>query len=200
MIKSTKQQLCTLPLSLGYIEGIRPYHKPSILTSSNPEKREWSELIKGEITYDEDADVIVGILDSGVNNAHELLISIIVPCYNVGCYLHQCVASLVSQTYKILKLFLLMMGLLMIQESFVMNTEKRRTHKSYPQANGGLVSARNAGYEAATGDWFCFIDGDDWLDVDMMEKIVHQLGNHADIDVVFWKLVHEVNGHQILVS
>lgn len=68
LIKSTKQQLCTLPLSLGYIEGIRPYHKPSILTSSNPEKREWSELIKGEITYDQDADVIVGILDSGVNN------------------------------------------------------------------------------------------------------------------------------------
>lgn len=73
LIKSTKQQLCTLPLSLGYIEGIRPYHKPSILTSNNTEKREWSELIKGEITYDEDADVIVGILDSGVNNAHELL-------------------------------------------------------------------------------------------------------------------------------
>lgn len=64
LIKSTKQQLSTLPLSLGYIEGIRPYHKPSILTSSNTEKREWSELIKGEITYDEDADVIVGILDS----------------------------------------------------------------------------------------------------------------------------------------
>ena len=73
LIKSTKQQLYTLPLSLGYIEGIRPYHKPSILTSSNPEKREWSELIKGEITYDKDADVIVGILDSGVNNSHELL-------------------------------------------------------------------------------------------------------------------------------
>lgn len=53
--------------------GIGPYHKPSILTSNNTEKREWSELIKGEITYDQDADVIVGILDSGVNNAHELL-------------------------------------------------------------------------------------------------------------------------------
>ena len=70
LIKSTKQQLCTLPLSLGYIEGIRPYHKPSILTSSNTEKREWSELIKGEITYDEDADVIVGILDSGVRKSN----------------------------------------------------------------------------------------------------------------------------------
>ena len=56
-----------------YQLGIGPYHKPSILTSNNTEKREWSELIKGEITYDQDADVIVGILDSGVNNAHELL-------------------------------------------------------------------------------------------------------------------------------
>lgn len=74
LIKATKQQLCTLPLSLGYIEGIRPYHKPSILTSSKPEAREWSELIKGEINYSDDANnVIVGILDSGVNNAHELL-------------------------------------------------------------------------------------------------------------------------------
>ena len=74
LIKATKQQLCTLPLSLGYIEGLRPYHKPSILTSSKPEAREWSELIKGEIFYSDDANnVIVGILDSGVNNAHELL-------------------------------------------------------------------------------------------------------------------------------
>lgn len=74
LIKATKQQLSTLPLSLGYIEGIRPYYQPSILTSSKAESREWNELIKGEITYGEDADqVIVGILDSGVNNAHKLL-------------------------------------------------------------------------------------------------------------------------------
>lgn len=74
LIKATKQQLFNLPLSLGYIEGIRPYHKPSVLTSSKHENREWSELIKGEISYSDDAEnVIVGILDSGVNNAHELL-------------------------------------------------------------------------------------------------------------------------------
>lgn len=74
LIKATKLQLITLPLSLGYIEGIRPYRQPSVLTSSRPESREWNELIKGEITYNDDAEnVIVGILDSGVNNAHELL-------------------------------------------------------------------------------------------------------------------------------
>lgn len=74
LIKASKLQLCSLPLSLGYIESIRPYQEPSILTSTNPENREWSELIKSEVTYCDDAEnVIVGILDSGVNNEHELL-------------------------------------------------------------------------------------------------------------------------------
>lgn len=74
LIKADKQQLSSLPLSLGYIESIRPYKEPSILTSSNPVNREWNELIRNEITYCDDAEnVIVGILDSGVNNEQELL-------------------------------------------------------------------------------------------------------------------------------
>ena len=74
LIRADKQQLCKLPLSLGYIEGIRPYKEPSVLIKTNTENREWSELIKNQITFCDDAEnVIVGILDTGVNNAHELL-------------------------------------------------------------------------------------------------------------------------------
>ncbi|ANR72254.1 S8 family peptidase [Prevotella scopos JCM 17725] len=74
LIGASKQQLCSLPFSLGYIESIRPYKEPSILIGTNTENREWSELIKNQITFCDDAEnVIVGILDSGVNNAHELL-------------------------------------------------------------------------------------------------------------------------------
>jgi len=74
LIGADKQQLSTLPLSLGYIEGIRPYKEPSVLIKTNTENREWSELIKNQITFCDDAEnVIVGILDTGVNNAHELL-------------------------------------------------------------------------------------------------------------------------------
>ena len=126
------------------------------------------------------------------------LISIIVPCYNVGCYLHQCVASLVSQTYKNIEIILVDDGSSDDTGKLCDEYGKKDVRiKVIHKLNGGLVSARNAGYEAATGDWFCFMDGDDWLDVDMMEKIVHQLDTHTDIDVVFWKLVHEVNGQQI---
>ena len=74
LIRAGKQQLRMLPLSLGYIEGIRPYKEPSVLIKTNTENREWSELIKNEITFCDDAEnVIVGILDTGVNNTHELL-------------------------------------------------------------------------------------------------------------------------------
>lgn len=72
--KATKQQLCELPLSIGYIEGVRPYHQPSILIKNRSESREWSELIEGEIQFALDKDSTrIGLLDSGVNNAHKLL-------------------------------------------------------------------------------------------------------------------------------
>ena len=74
LIKATKQQLCELPLSVGYIEGIRPYKQPSILVKSHDESREWSELIKDEIEISINSDSVrVGLLDSGVNNAHDLI-------------------------------------------------------------------------------------------------------------------------------
>lgn len=74
LIQATKPQLRSLPLSLGYIEGIRPYRQPSILVSNDMESREWSELIQEEIIHSDDAEQVqVGILDTGVNNAHKLL-------------------------------------------------------------------------------------------------------------------------------
>lgn len=127
------------------------------------------------------------------------LISIIAPVYKVQeQYLRDCIVSLQNQTYSNIEIILVDDGSpdncgLVCDEFAKKDNRIKVIHKP----NGGLVSARNAGYEIATGDWFCFMDSDDWLDVDMMEKIVHQLDTHTDIDVVFWKLVHEVNGQQI---
>ena len=126
-------------------------------------------------------------------------ISIIAPVYKVQeQYLRDCIISLQNQTYSNIEIILVDDGSPdncgLVCDDFA---KKDNRIKVIHKQNGGLVSARNAGYEMATGDWFCFMDSDDWLDVDMMEKIVHQLDSHTDIDVVFWKLVHEVNGQQI---
>lgn len=76
LVNATKQQLRDLPMALGLIEGIRPYHAPSVLKSSHEESRIWSELIRNEIALTQRQNMQrIGLLDSGVNNAHILLSS-----------------------------------------------------------------------------------------------------------------------------
>lgn len=76
LIKATKQQLQNLPLALGYIESIRMYHQPSLLTFNRETNREWSTLLKENVNFvHDDNPIVVGILDTGVNNEHQLLSS-----------------------------------------------------------------------------------------------------------------------------
>lgn len=76
LIKATKQQLQNLPKALGYIESIRMYHQPSLLTLNRETNREWSTLLKENVNFvHDDNPILVGILDTGVNNEHQLLSS-----------------------------------------------------------------------------------------------------------------------------
>lgn len=74
LIKTNKNVLESLPNHLGYIEGIRRYRQPSILTETHEVNREWNELFSDDINFNiSDDSVCIGILDTGVNNAHKLL-------------------------------------------------------------------------------------------------------------------------------
>lgn len=74
LVRATKQQLTDLPYALGSIESVRPYYQPSVLVKSHDSSRQWSELFKDMVVnYDDTSNTIVGILDTGVNNRHELL-------------------------------------------------------------------------------------------------------------------------------
>ena len=98
---------------------------------------------------------------------YSTLVSIIVPCYNVEAYLPKCVNSILEQTYKKIEIILVDDGSPdncgKICDEYAKKDERIKViHKE----NGGLVSARNAGYDVATGDWMMYVDGDDWLDAD----------------------------------
>lgn len=132
-------------------------------------------------------------------------ISIIVPVYNVEKYLDRCVQSLVSQTYDNLEIILVDDGSLdscpaICDEWASKDNRIKVIHKE----NSGVSSSRNAGLKLASGDYIGFVDGDDFVDIDMYEKLLNAiLQNNSDMSVCGYKnfyddkniskKVHEIN-------
>ena len=74
LVNGTKSQLQELPFALGYIEGVRPYQRPSVLVGDTSSNREWNSLLTSAVPLSiDDNSVQVGLIDSGVNNSHKLL-------------------------------------------------------------------------------------------------------------------------------
>ena len=98
----------------------------------------------------------------------EKLVSVIVAVYNIEEYLPRCVDSILAQTYRNLEIILVDDGSKdqsgNICDSYA---EKDRRIKVIHKKNGGLSDARNAGMNAATGEYIGFVDGDDWIEPDM---------------------------------
>lgn len=108
-------------------------------------------------------------------------VSIIVPVYNVEKYIDECVRSLVDQSYDDLEIILVDDGAKDTSPQIcdrwsAQDPRVRVIHK----ANGGAASARNAGIDAATGAYLCFVDSDDTVHPDYVHRLVLSLEeNHA---------------------
>lgn len=125
-------------------------------------------------------------------------ISIIVPCYKVEDFLPKCVESLMAQSHKDIEIILVDDGSpddtgKLCDEYAKKDSRIKVVHKQ----NGGLVSARNAGYDVATGDWIMYVDGDDWLDADCCQIMLDAIADNLDVDIVFWKCIQELGEHSI---
>ncbi len=121
------------------------------------------------------------------------LISIIVPVYNVEKYIHQCVDSIINQTYTNLEIILVDDGSpdncgKICDEYAAKDSRIKVIHKP----NGGLSDARNCGIEAADGEWLMFIDSDDWIEPDMAQKLLDAVTKEkADMAVCSVTLFNE---------
>ena len=104
------------------------------------------------------------------------LISVIVPIYKVEKHLDRCVESIVNQTYKNLEIILVDDGspdnCPQMCDSWA---DKDKRIKVVHKENGGLSDARNAGMPFATGEIISFIDSDDWIELDMFEKMLNRM-------------------------
>lgn len=98
-------------------------------------------------------------------------VTVVIPIYNVEKYLNRCIESVAGQTYKNLEI------ILVDDESpdncpRICEDWKNRDNriKVIHKKNGGLGYARNIGIDCATGEYICFVDSDDYIAADMVEK------------------------------
>lgn len=122
-------------------------------------------------------------------------VSIIVPVYNVEKYLNRCVESLLNQTYKNIEIIL-------VNDASPDNSIAimKEYEKKYPDIikciyltkNVRQGGARNRGLKIAKGKFICFVDSDDWVDSDYIDKLYNKACNtNSDIVYCNYKLVDD---------
>lgn len=107
------------------------------------------------------------------SNSDEILVSVIIPVYNVEKYLPKCIESVLSQTHKLLEIILVDDGSTdnsgIICDKYLEIDERVKVIHKF---NGGLSSARNVGIQNASGEFIAFIDSDDWIEITMIHKLL----------------------------
>ncbi len=99
-------------------------------------------------------------------------VSIIVPCYNVEEYLEECISSLLKQTLKDIEIILINDGSNDLTPDILTSfSEIDKRIVLINQENKGVSNARNNGLTVAKGEYITFLDSDDWIDNDYIEKL-----------------------------
>lgn len=125
----------------------------------------------------------------------KLKVSIIVPVYNAEKYLNRCVESLINQTLKDIEMIFVNDGStdnsINILKSY---KEKDKRIVIIDKKNEGVSEARNQGISKAKGEFIFFVDSDDWIDLDTLEKM-YKTAIQDDIDIVICSYVREFKDH-----
>ncbi|PJN89264.1 glycosyltransferase family 2 protein [Bacillus sp. mrc49] len=116
----------------------------------------------------------------------EVKVSVIIPVYNVENYLERCLDSIINQTYNNLDIIIINDGSTdksySIAKSYA-NNDKRITLLN--QKNQGQAKARNVGISICTGDYILFVDSDDWIEKNCVQKCLDSVLRTKSELVVF---------------
>ena len=130
---------------------------------------------------------------------HQDLISIIVPIFNTEKHLHQCLDSILSQSYENFECLLINDGSTDASASICREyIAKDARFRYFEKENGGVSSARNLGIERSGGAYITFIDSDDWIEFDYLEVLYAAIIQEtADISVSTYR-TYEMSKNQWL--
>lgn len=129
--------------------------------------------------------------------------SVVVPVYNVKEYLIKCVNSILAQTESDFELLLIDDGST-DDSGKLCDTlaESDNRIRVIHQENRGLGGARNTGSQAAAGDWLMYVDSDDWIEPETLERAI-TAGERENAEmVVFGMRTVDENGNvgQVIVE
>lgn len=110
-------------------------------------------------------------------------VSVIIPIYNAEKYLTQCIESVLNQTLQNIEIILINDGSKDGSEDICKEFLKKDSRiKYYYKTNEGLAAARQDGINMASGEYIGFVDSDDWVELDMYEKMyLSAMKNDADV-------------------
>lgn len=110
-------------------------------------------------------------------------VSVIIPVYNSERFVESCIRSLMIQTCGDLEIIIINDGSTDGSgEILTKLAEEDKRIRLFTQKNAGVAAARNRGLSEATGDYLTFVDGDDYVSPDYIEKLMDCAGeNHAEM-------------------
>lgn len=175
----------------GYIVPIGDYHAAADRIRMLEERRDLLAKMGG---LAHDAVYPKSLMDPHLEFWEGILrpkVSIIVPVYNLASYIEECVESLRRQTYRNIEIILIDDGSADgsgdLCEKLALQDGRIRVIR---QENRGVVAARNRGIDNAAGKYIAFVDGDDWVDSDMIETLLEEIG---EADLVTAKVYREIS-------
>ncbi|MCQ2520961.1 MAG: glycosyltransferase [Lachnospiraceae bacterium] len=124
-------------------------------------------------------------------------LSIIIPVYNVEKYIEKCIESILNQTFLDYECILVDDGSKDSSGTLCDEyAEKDQRIKVIHKSNGGLVSARQAGIQIATGEYVGYVDSDDFIHADMYFDMCERAREHS-ADIVVCDLQDYVDGEEL---
>lgn len=111
------------------------------------------------------------------------MVSVVIPAYNVEKYIKKCIESVIEQTHKDIEIIVVDDGSTDSTGKICHELKERyRNIKYIYQENKGVSEARNTGIRESKGDYLMFVDGDDYIDPEITERLMEKI--HEGYDIV----------------
>lgn len=117
------------------------------------------------------------------------LVSVVIPVYQVSDYVERCLLSVMSQTYQNIECIIVDDcspddSITKCEQLIEGYQGPLKFHILHHERNRGLSAARNTGTDAASGVYIYYLDSDDEITTDCIERLVALVGNHHDAEMV----------------